>query len=231
MKYVPTGEWTIHRYKEKIIPIANSDDKRQITAVLAITLTGDFLPPQMIYQGKMPRCHPKVAFPEEWYSANHWSTEETMIRYLEKVIVPFVSHKREVLKLDKDRPALAIFDSFKGQTTPAFYSLLQSHNIIAVQVPANCTDKLQPLHVSLNKLVKDEMKKRFQTWYSEQVQKQLQERVPINQVKIEMPTSVMKNLSANWIMSTWESLKSRSEMAVNGFRKAGILSAIDLIMD
>ena len=65
VKYVPTGEWTMHRYKEKIIPITNSDDKRQITAVLAITLTGDFLPPQMIYQGKTPRCHPKVAFPEE----------------------------------------------------------------------------------------------------------------------------------------------------------------------
>ena len=98
-------------------------------------------------------------------------------------------------------------------------------------MPANCTDKFQTLDASLNKPVKDEMKKQFQTWYFEQVQKQLQEGVPINQVKVEMPASVMKNLSANWIMSTWESLKSRSEMAVNGFRKAGILSAIDSIMD
>ena len=125
----------MHRYKEKIIPIANSDDKRQITAVLAITLTGEFLPPQMIYQGKTPRCHPKVPFPKEWdvwHSANHWSTEVTMKRYIEKIIVPFVSCKRELLKLDKDRPALAIFDSFKGQTTPDIISILQSHNIIAV---------------------------------------------------------------------------------------------------
>ena len=112
----------MHRYKEKIIPIANSDDKRQMTAALAITLTGEFLPPHIIYQGKMPRCHPKVSYPEEWdvwHSANLWSTEEIMIRYIEKVIVPFVSCKRELLKLDKERPALAIFDSFKGQTTPA----------------------------------------------------------------------------------------------------------------
>ena len=75
------------------------------------------------------------------------------------------------------------------------------------------------------------MKKPFQTWYSEQVQKQLQERVAINQVKVEMPASVMKNLCANWVMSTWESLKSRSEMDVNGFQKAGILSAIDSVID
>ena len=162
----------------------------------------------MIYHGKMPRCHPKVSYSEEWdvwHSANHWSTEETMIHYLKEVVVPFVCHKREVLKLDKVRPTLAIFDSIKGQTTPAFYCLLQSHNIIAVQVTANCTNKLQPLDVSLNKPVKDGMKKQFQTWYFEQVQKQLQEGVPINQAKVEMPASVMKKLSANWIMSTWES--------------------------
>ena len=85
-----------------------------------------------------------------------------------------------------------------------------------VQVPANCTDKLQPLDVSLNKPVKDEMKKRFQMWYAEEVNKQLKEGVPISQVKIEMPSSVMKNLSANWIMSTFDTLKTRPELAING---------------
>ena len=29
VKYMPTGEWTMHRYKEKMIPIANSYDKQQ----------------------------------------------------------------------------------------------------------------------------------------------------------------------------------------------------------
>lgn len=66
--------------------------------------------------------------------------------------------ERELPKLDKDRPNLAIFDSFKGQTTPDIISILQRHNVIAVQVLVNCTDKLQPLDVSLNKPVKDEMK-------------------------------------------------------------------------
>ena len=56
----------MHLYKEKIIPIANSDDKCQITTVLAITLTSEFLPPQMIYQGKTPCFHPKMSYPEEW---------------------------------------------------------------------------------------------------------------------------------------------------------------------
>ena len=37
---------------EKVIAIANSDDKRQITAVFAATMTGEYLPPQVIYKGK-----------------------------------------------------------------------------------------------------------------------------------------------------------------------------------
>ena len=44
IQLMPTGQWTMHRAKEKVIPIANSDDKRQITAVLAATLTGEYLP-------------------------------------------------------------------------------------------------------------------------------------------------------------------------------------------
>ena len=54
IQLVPTGQWTMHRSKEKAIPIANSEDKRQITAVLAVTMMGDYLPPQLVYKGKTP---------------------------------------------------------------------------------------------------------------------------------------------------------------------------------
>ena len=40
---VPTGEWTMHRAGEKLIPIAKSDDKRQIAAMLAALMTGEYL--------------------------------------------------------------------------------------------------------------------------------------------------------------------------------------------
>ena len=64
----------------KRVEIAGLDDKRQITAVFAGTAKGDFLPPQLIYQGKTPKCLPSVRFPPDWnitYSENHWSNEQT----------------------------------------------------------------------------------------------------------------------------------------------------------
>ena len=60
-----------------------------------------------------------------------------MKRYIEKIVVPSISRKREALKLDKTHPALAVFDCFRGQTTPGIITLLESHNIVVVQVPAN----------------------------------------------------------------------------------------------
>ena len=227
--YVSTGQWTMHKAGEKIIPIANSDDKRQITAVLAVTMNGDYFPPQSIYQGKTTRCHPAVSFPNEWdvlHSDNHWSNEETMLRYIQKIIVPYISQARKDLDLPIIFPSLAIFDCFRGQTTPKIIDLLEQNNIRVVQVPAHCTDKLQPIDVSLNKPVKDEMRRQFHEWYAHEVQTQLQNDIPIEDIKVDMPTSILKNQSANWIINTWSELSKHPELAINGFDKVGILPAI-----
>jgi len=115
-----------------------------LTAVLAVTAAGDYLPPQLLYQGKTPKCHPQVAFPDGWdvwHSKNQWSNEITMKHYIHKVIVPFVTEKWKKLKLDLVSPAAAIFDNFHGQTTDAILSLLRSHNIVLIQLIAqiNCS--------------------------------------------------------------------------------------------
>ena len=55
---VPASMWTMDREGSKRVEIAGANDKRQITAVFCGTLTGDFLPLQLIYKGKTPRCHP-----------------------------------------------------------------------------------------------------------------------------------------------------------------------------
>jgi len=92
-----------------------------------------------------------------------------MKRYIKKIVIPFSAHKREVLKLEPKHPAMAFFDGFKGQTTDNIHSLLAANNIVAIQLPPNCTDKLQSLDLSVNKLVKDGMKAQFQQWYADEV--------------------------------------------------------------
>ena len=63
----------------KRVEITGVDDKRQITAVFGGTIAGDFLPPQLIYQGKTSKCLPSISFPSDWHISfieNHWSNEK-----------------------------------------------------------------------------------------------------------------------------------------------------------
>ena len=62
---------------------------------------------------------------------------------------------------------LAIFDVFK-QTTDAIYEMLEKNHILIVKIPVNCTDRLQPMDVSVNKAVKDFLRQKFMEWYSTQ---------------------------------------------------------------
>ena len=52
INYVPVGNWTMAEKGSKKVAIAGVDDKRQITAVFADTMSGDFLPIQILYAGK-----------------------------------------------------------------------------------------------------------------------------------------------------------------------------------
>ncbi len=132
--------------------------------------------------------------------------------------------------LSESHPVLVLFDCFRGQTTDAIESMLKEHNIISVRIPANCTDKLQPMDVSINKPVKHGMRTRFQTWYASEVHKQLKE-VTVDNVKVSVAASVVKPLTGRWIISTWQEIEQRPALAVNGFRGAGILDSVAAIRE
>ena len=160
------------------------------------------------------------------HTANHWSNETSMIQYLQKLVIPFLKSKRKKLGLPASQPALAIFDVFKGQQTDYFKEVLQTNNIRFVVVPANCTDKLQPMDLAINKPLKDAMKRKFQTWYAKEMQQQLITNTSLNNVKIDFRMSIIKPKSASWLMSSVEEIRSRLLLAINGFRHAGITNAV-----
>ena len=84
-----------------------------------------------------------------------------MKEYITNIIIPYIERNRKELKLLPDHPALAIFDEFKGQLTPGVFSLLEANNVLFVKVPPNCTDRLQPMDLSVNKAVKEFLWKIF----------------------------------------------------------------------
>ena len=104
-------------------------------------------------------------------------------------------------------------------------------------VPNNCTDLLQPLDLSVNKPFKDKLRGGFSEWYTQEVAKQLQDGKQPDEIHIDTRMSVVKQLSCMWIMSgyaefgadqdAYDHMRSSPEIIRNGFKKAGIISAIE----
>ena len=160
IKYIPVSNWTMTIEGSKRIELIGHDDKQQITATFARTLTGLFLPIQLVYEGKTTKCHPSIEFPKGWHvthTANHWCNEETMIEYIKSVIVTYMDDTRERLGLSPLHTGLVILDHFKGQTTQKVLNLLEENYFMYILVSAYCTDRLQPLDVSVNRAAKQFM--------------------------------------------------------------------------
>ncbi len=154
---IPVSKWTMEKEGSKRVEIVGVDDKRQITDVFSCSMAGDFLLIQLIYTGKTKKCLPRFDFPSDWHitcSENHWSNNVTMQCYVEKIMLPYVTKTRAALKLEPVHPALVLFDVFKGQCTEKLFKKLEENHISVVLVPPNCTDRLQPLDVSVNKPAK-----------------------------------------------------------------------------
>ena len=79
---VSGSSWTMEVKASKQVEIVGISDKRQITAFLCGAMTGEFLPPQLIYQGKTLACLLRYNFPDDWHvtcTSNHWSNENKMM--------------------------------------------------------------------------------------------------------------------------------------------------------
>ena len=96
------------------------------------------------------------------------------------------------------------------------FALLEAKNVRVAVVPANCTDRLQPLDI-VNKAAKEFLRGHFQEWYSEQICQQLQkgsENVPH---PVDLQISIVKTLGAKWMISLYDYTKSKTDIIKNGF--------------
>ena len=217
------SNWTLSNKGAKQVPIVGLDDKREITAVLAVTMSGETLPPQLIYTGSTVRCHPKdVNFPDDWdiwHSANHWSNESTMLRYLDEIIIPYMAKVRP----NEAQKGLCIFDVFAAHLCESVLNKMRQNNLIYVTIPAGCTSELQPLDLTVNQFFKAELKNKFHNYYAEQVQKELASSSFNETQPVSLQLTLLKPIHAGWVIDCFASLQTKPDLIRSGFRKAGLL--------
>ena len=94
-------------------------------------------------------------------------------------------------------------------------------------VPSDCTDLLQPLDLSVNKPLKDHLRRSFQSWYSDEFSKQLQEGKEPEDIKVDTKLSIMKPLGTRWLTSAYDYLRSQTGIVRGGFSAAGIVEILE----
>ena len=116
---------------------------------------------------------------------------------------------------------MLIFDNCKEQCTPELLTLLDDNNINVILIPANCTDRLQPLDFSVNKAAKEFLCRKFHEWYTKQVCLQLQQNA--KQPSVDLRLSIVKLLGTQWMVELYDYLKGKPDIICNGFKEGGLL--------
>ena len=224
LSYVCSASHILHEEGAKSVPLVGKGKKKQITGTFTVTMSDLFLPMQLIYEGKTPRCLPQgISFPDNFnltFTPNHWSNKDKVIEHLEKVVFPFIVEKRKELSLPDERKAILVFDVFKGQKTERVLHLIADNNCVCVFVPANMLD------LTVNGPAKQFLKGKFQEWYASEIAKQVDKGIDVYSIDVNTKLSVMKPIHAHWLVGLYDHLRNKPEVIRKGFEMAGIVEAV-----
>jgi hypothetical protein len=218
---VSASSWTYEIVGSRDVAVVGAEDKRQITACVAGSLRGDLLPLQLIFQGKTERSLPTAtaasaaARVDITHSANHWSSQETMQRWVEKVLLPHSERMIELHALNSNAHMLLLIDCWSVHKSAEFRDWLKKQHprIHLVYVPANCTSRLQLCDVALQRPFKSCIKQSFNDWAATAI---------AAQIKCGEVTGIteQKPLVLQWCIDSWKGLRERPELLLQGWRKS-----------
>ena len=130
LNYVPLSSWTLEKKGAQKVPIAAIDDKRQITAIFACSLAGDFLPLQMIYAEKTPGCLPNTPSYQVGMLRMPITTGQMKQRWWIMCVAfsPYLEATRKELQLPSEFPAILISSRTNDWTISRIHGTKQCQN-------------------------------------------------------------------------------------------------------
>jgi hypothetical protein len=223
---VPAAKYTYEKSGASSVAVIGAEDKRQITVCVASSLDGELLPLQLIFTGTSPRSLPAAtplslsASVHITNSGNHWSSQETMQQYVEKIIVPYAERMTKLYNLDSNSKVLLVLDVWAVHKSEEFRKFLETYHprIRLVFVPANCTSKLQVADVVLQRPFKHGVKKRYEEWMANEMFQQVKDDKLVG-VHNLLLMSTIKPRVLEWCLESWLELKERKLLILDGWKQ------------
>ena len=118
--------------------------------------------------------------------------------------------------------------AIKGQTTQQAKDVILANNCVYVFVPKNLTNHFHPLDLNVNGQAKQFLKSKLESWYADQVTKEIEKGTNVYSVNIETKLSVVKPLHARWLISFYDHIQNNREMIIKAFQMEGITSIAEI---
>jgi len=224
---VSASSWTYEMVGSSDVAVVGAEDKRQITVCVSASLRGDLLPLQCIFQGKTARSLPAAtaasvaARVDITQSVNHWSTQETMQRWITHVLLPHSERMISLHQLDSDAHILLLLDCWAVHKSAEFRDWMKKEHprIHLVYVPANCTSKLQLADVALQRPFKSCITRSFNEWAAATIADQIRAG-EITGVSAHLGMAALKPLVLQWCVDSWNGLRERKQLILDGWEQS-----------
>ena len=239
---IPKINYTYELKGSQNVSVVGTEDKRQITAVVACSLSGEILPFQLIYKGTEGKegCFPRIDITKRLQSHgfnfqqtdSHWSTLETTKEYIETIIKVYFDEKIAKLNLKHDQKCILLVDVWHRDIKFIEYMRSNHPHIYLVYVPAGCTGLAQPCDVVLQRPLKHSILKQYCAWAAADVQKQLETGKLAKDVRLDVTLGNLRDRGALWALNSLLELRSNvkfKKVMLDGWDKCTIKRCYDRI--
>ena len=168
---------------------------------------------------------------ERWHltqTRNHWSSFDSMMDYFHLIIAPFVRRRGQELGV-KEPHCVLLIDCWSVHKSSDFLHWLSKAytRFHRVFVPAGCTGKAQPADIILQRPLKARVVEEYTAWMTREIRSLLAAGAAPEEVRVNTGMVALKPLLVNWMVSSWQKLRMRTELIKKGWTKAGVGNVLD----
>ncbi|EJD48848.1 hypothetical protein AURDEDRAFT_60543 [Auricularia subglabra TFB-10046 SS5] len=210
------GKLTYNPKGLKQVSVVRIDEKRAFTVLVGVTAAGALLPFQIIMKGKTKQSIPKqtapmwdeameLGFEFVWSDTDtHWSTQQTMCQYVEKILVPHVLQVKATLNLPPDQECILQLDCWSAE----FRSwMTASYPWIKLDyVPGGCTGIWQPCDVGIQRGLKHVIRRCQHADVVEETFHALEEGTAPEKIKLDTALPVLRQRSVKWLVQAYHEM-------------------------
>jgi hypothetical protein len=179
------------------------------TVILAVSLSGNKLPPMIIFKGKPGKTveagfkKPSMGFPNNVVCVcqeKAWNDSSTMLKWVELVYKPYVMNYTTGFKH-------LIIDDYGSHKTDDVQHAIKSTGSLLTILPGGCTgqiqvlDLIQVLDVGINKPFKDKFRTRWVNWMA--TENRDNEKVVSRQMLAVWVSEIWESMDMNLIKNSW----------------------------